>query len=71
MTTTPTKKPRTKRQTFDEVRASERARYEPLMQELADEINALREQLEAERATLNAIRESMYSAMVYHFKGHV
>ena len=32
---------------------------------------ALREQLEAERATLNAIRESMYSAMVYHFKGHV
>ena len=71
MTTTPTKKPRTKRATFAQIREGERAKYEPLMQELADEINALREQLEAERATLSAIRESLYSAVVYRFKGHV
>ena len=54
MTTTPTKKPRTKRATFAQIRDGERAKYEPLMQELADEINALREQLDRKSTRLNS-----------------
>jgi signal transduction histidine kinase len=64
-------KPRAKRKTFAQVRKEEHAKYEGLMQELADEINALREQLESERATLKTIRKSLYSAVTYRFKGHV
>jgi len=62
---------RTKRKTFREVRESERARYEPLMQELADEINKLRDELEAERETLATIRGSWLAALRYWFKGEV
>ena len=62
---------RAKRKTFREVRESERARYEPLMQELADEINKLRDELEAERETLATIRGSWLAALRYWFKGGV
>lgn len=62
---------RAKRKTFREVRESERARYEPLMQELADEINKLRDELDAERATLATIRGSWLAALRYRFKGEV
>jgi len=62
---------RTKRKTFREVRESERARYEPLMQELADEINKLRDELEAERETLATIRGSWLAALRYWFKGEI
>lgn len=62
---------RAKRKTFREVRESERARYEPLMQELADEINKLRDELEAERETLATIRGSWLAALRYWFKGEV
>lgn len=64
------RRPRTKRKSFREVRESERARYEPLMQELADEINKLRDELDAERATLATIRGSLLSAIKYHFRGN-
>lgn len=63
--------PRTKRKTFREVRESERARYEPLMQELAEEINKLRDELDAERATLATIRGSWLAALRYRIKGEV
>jgi hypothetical protein len=62
---------RAKRKTFREVRESERARYEPLMQELADEINKLRDELEAERETLATIRGSWLAALRYWAKGEV
>ena len=62
---------RAKRKTFREVRESERARYEPLMQELADEINKLRDELEAERETLATIRGSWLAALRYWFMGEV
>jgi len=62
---------RAKRKTFREVRESERARYEPLMQELADEINKLRDELEAERETLATIRGSWLAALRYWFKGEI
>lgn len=65
------RRPRTKRKSFREVRESERARYEPLMQELADEINKLRDELDAERATLATIRGSWLAALRYRFKGEV
>ena len=72
-------KKRAKRKTFKEVRAAERdavvqgqrAYYEPLMQELADEINKLRDELDAERATLTAIRGSLFTAIKFYSKGHV
>lgn len=72
-----TAKPRAKRKTFKEVRAAERdavvqgqrAYYEPLMAELADEINKLREELEQERALLAEIRGSMLFAIKYHLRG--
>lgn len=72
------KKPRAKRKTFKEVRAAERdaviqgqrAYYEPLMQELAEEINKLRDELDAERALLAEVRGSLLSAIKYHFRGH-
>ena len=71
------KKPRAKRKTFKEVRAAERdavvqgqrAYYEPLMAELADEINKLRDELDAERAVLAEIRGSMLFAIKYHLRG--
>ena len=62
---------RAKRKTFREVRESERARYEPIMQELADEINKLRDELEAERETLATIRGSWLAALRYWAKGEV
>ena len=70
-------KKRAKRKTFKEVRAAERdavvqgqrAYYEPLMQELADEINKLRDELEQERALLAEIRGSMLFAIKYHLRG--
>ncbi len=65
------RRPRTKRKSFKEVRESERARYEPLMQELADEINKLRDELDAERATLATIRGSWLAALRYRLKGEV
>lgn len=65
------RRPRTKRKSFREVRESERARYEPLMQELADEINKLRDELDAERATLATIRGSWLAALRYRLKGEV
>lgn len=65
------RRPRTKRLSFKEVRESERARYEPLMQELADEINKLRDELDAERAVLAAVRGSWLTALRYWFKGEV
>ena len=73
MTMEPTmnRRQRAKRKTFREVRESERARYEPLMQELADEINKLRDELEAERETLATIRGSWLAALRYWFKGEV
>ena len=72
-------KKRAKRKTFKEVRAAERdavvqgqrAYYEPLMAELADEINKLRDELDAERATLTAIRGSLFTAIKFYSKGHV
>lgn len=70
-------KPRAKRKTFKEVRTAEReavvqgqrAYYEPLMQELAEEINKLREELDAERAVLAEVRGSLVYAVKYHFRG--
>ena len=70
-------KKRAKRKTFKEVRAAERdavvqgqrAYYEPLMQELAEEINKLRDELEQERALLAEIRGSMLFAIKYHLRG--
>ena len=70
-------KPRAKRKTFKEVRTAEReavvqgqrAYYEPLMAELAEEINKLREELDAERAVLAKIRGSMLFAFKYHLRG--
>ena len=41
------------------------------MQELADEVNALKEQLDAERETLAKIRGSWLTALRYRFKGAV
>ena len=72
-------KKRAKRKTFKEVRAAERdaviqgqrAYYEPLMQELADEINKLRDELDAERAVLAEVRGSWITALKYCFKGNV
>lgn len=65
------KRARAKRKTFNQVRAAEQAKYDALMQELADEVNALKEQLDAERATLCAIRGSWITALRYCFKGEV
>ena len=70
-------KKRAKRKTFKEVRAAERdavvqgqrAYYEPLMAELAEEINKLRDELEQERALLAEIRGSMLFAIKYHLRG--
>ena len=62
---------RAKRKSFKEVRESERSRYEPLMQELADEINKLRDELEAERETLSKVRGSWLAALRYWAKGEV
>lgn len=70
-------KARAKRKTFKEVRTAEReavvqgqrAYYEPLMAELAEEINKLREELDAERALLAEIRGSMLFAIKYHLRG--
>ena len=71
MEPTMNRRQRAKRKTFREVREFERARYEPLMQELADEINKLRDELEAERETLATIRGSWLAALRYRFKGEV
>ena len=71
MEPTMNRRQRAKRKTFREVREFERARYEPLMQELADEINKLRDELEAERETLATIRGSWLAALRYWFKGEV
>lgn len=71
MEPTMNRRQRAKRKTFREVRESERARYEPLMQELADEINKLRDELDAERETLATIRGSWLAALRYWFKGEV
>ena len=65
------KRARANRKTFQEVRQSEQAKYEALMQELADEVNALKEQLDAERETLAKVRGSWLTALRYRFKGHV
>jgi hypothetical protein len=59
------------RPTFEQVRQQEREHYEPLMQELANEINALRDELEAARETLSAVRGSWITGLRYYFKGHV
>lgn len=71
MEPTMNRRQRAKRKSFKEVRESERARYEPLMQELADEINKLRDELDAERETLATIRGSWLAALRYWFKGEV
>lgn len=71
MEPTMNRRQRAKRKTFREVREFERARYEPLMQELADEINKLRDELEAERETLSKVRGSWLAALRYWFKGEV
>lgn len=65
------KRARAKRKTFQQVRLAEQAKYEALMQELADEVNALKEQLDAERETLAKIRGSWLTALRYRFKGAV
>ena len=70
-------KARAKRKTFKEVRTAEReavvqgqrAYYEPLMAELAEEINKLREELDAERAVLAKVRGSLVTAIKYHLRG--
>ena len=64
-------KPRAKRKTFKQVRAAEQVKYEAMLAELANEVNALKEQLDAERATLQAIRDSLFTALKYYSKGHV
>ena len=65
------KRTRNKRKTFQQVRLAEQEKYEALMQELADEVNALKEQLDTKRETLAAIRASWLTALRYRFKGHV
>lgn len=65
------RKYRIQRPTFEQVRESERAKYEALMKELADEVNALKAQLDAERAALAEIRGSWLATLRYKFRGEV
>lgn len=76
MTETAEKKRHVKRPTFKEIRQREQGKYETMMQELADEVNALKAQLDAEREalsaaceTLAAIRGSWLAALRYRWKG--
>ena len=70
MTDTP-KKRSAPRLSHAEIIQAQKAYYEPLMQELAAEINQLREQLEADRATLAKVRASWVYAVQYWAKGEI
>ena len=70
MTDTP-KKRTAQRLTHADIIHAQQAIYEPLMQELAAEINQLREQLEADRATLAKVRASWVYAVQYWATGEI
>ena len=63
------RKHKIQRPTFEQVRQSEREKYETLLKELADEVNALKEQLDAERSMLAEIRGSWLATLRYKFRG--
>ena len=65
------KKRSSPRLTHAEIIQAQKAYYEPLMQELASEINQLRDELDAARATLAKVEGSWLAALRYWATGAV
>ena len=70
MTDTP-KKRSAPRLSHAEIIQAQKAYYEPQLQTLAEEINALRDELDAARATLAKVRKSWVYAVQYWAKGEI
>lgn len=70
MTTTPKKRTAPRLSHADIIHAQQ-AVYEPQLQTLAEEINALRDELDAARATLAKVEGSWITALRYWAKGRV
>ncbi len=68
--TVPTAKKRlAPRPTHAQIAQAQRDHYEPQLQTLAEEINALRDELDAARATLAKVRGSWVYALQYRATG--
>jgi hypothetical protein len=70
-TNTPPKKRTAQRLTHADIIHAQQAIYEPQLQTLADEINALRDELDNARATLAKVRASWVYAVQYWATGEI
>lgn len=70
-TTTAPKKRTAQRLTHADIIHAQQAVYEPQLQTLAEEINALRDELDTARETLAKVEGSWITALRYWAKGHV